>query len=182
MLKPEVSGHSTLRVANGQTMVGSSFPTALYSSLAAHGFEKLRGATPDLVKALLINRANERTHQRGVGWGTPSTDIAPWECPPGVVTLLWTGELQSKFNYHWDNIPIPDGMLVDGKIKGGGALTAVLQPLVSPFGMANYFSSRIEVALQHRVWKKTPAGMVESWNNLLGNMKESTLKEADARS
>lgn len=182
MLKPEVSGHSTLKVANGQTMVGSSFPTALYSSLAAHGFEKLRGATPDLVKALLINRANERTHQRGVGWGTPSTDIAPWECPPGVVTLLWTGELQSKFNYHWDNIPIPDGMLVDGKIKGGGALTAVLQPLVSPFGMANYFSSRIEVALQHRVWKRTPDGMVESWNNLLGNMKESTLKEADARS
>ena len=182
MLKPEISGHSTLRVGNGTQMVGTSFPTAVFSSLAAHGFEKIRGATPDLVKALLINCSDAKTHQRGLGWGTPRTETAPWECPPGVVTLLWTGELKSKFNYHWDDIPIPDGMLVDGKIKGEGALTAVLQPLVSPFGMANYFSSRIEVTLQHRIWKNTADGPIEEWGNLLGTMKESTIRETEARS
>ncbi|MEM8970803.1 MAG: S8 family serine peptidase [Pseudomonadota bacterium] len=181
MLKPEVSGHSTLRVFDGSRMAGTSFPTAVISSLAAHGFENIREATPDLVKALLINRTGEKTHQRGLGWGTPDTETAPWECPPGVVTLLWTGELKTGFNYHWDDIPIPDGMLDGEKIKGEGALTAVLQPLVSPFGMANYFSSRIEVALQHRTWKRTEDGIVEEWSNLLGTMRESTIAETEAR-
>lgn len=182
MLKPELSSHSRLTVSGGQEVIGSSFPTAVYSSLSAHAFEQLRDATPDLVKALMINQADGTSHQQGVGWGTPSADTAPWECPPGTVTLLWTGQLQPGFEYHWDNIPIPDGMLIDGKIKGGSALTAVLEPLVSPYGMANYFSSRIEVTMQHRVLRQTENGPEEKWINLLGSMKESTLKESDARS
>lgn len=181
MLKPEISGHSSLTVAGGQKVIGSSFPTAIYSSLSAHAFEQLRGATPDLVKALLINRADSASHQKGTGWGTPQIDVAPWECPPGTVTLLWTGQLQPGFEYHWDNIPIPDGMLVAGKVVGAGALTAVLHPLVSPYGMANYFSSRIEVTLQHKTLQKTENGYEDKWDNLLGTMKESTLKEAEAR-
>ncbi|SHF84818.1 Subtilase family protein [Loktanella atrilutea] len=181
MLKPELSGHSSLTVAGGQTVIGTSFPTAVYSALSAHAFEQLRGATPDLVKALLINRADAPSHHRGKGWGTPGIDVAPWECPPGTVTLLWTGQLQPGFEYHWDDIPIPDGMVNSEKIKGSGALTAVLHPLVSPYGMANYFSSRIEVSLQHKVWGKTETGYGEKWSNLLGTMKESTLKESEAR-
>ena len=72
-------------------------------------------------------------------------------------------------------------MLFESKIIGEGAFTAVLQPLVSPFGMANYFSSRIEVALQHRTWKRTEYGVVEKWSNLLGTMRESTIAETEAR-
>ena len=77
MLKPEVSGHSTFSVSDGSKMIGTSFPTAVISSLAAHGFENIREATPDLVKGLLINRTSEKTHQRGLGWGTPGTETAP---------------------------------------------------------------------------------------------------------
>ena len=182
MLKPELSGHSSLCVAGGTTMIGTSFPSAHYSALAAHAFENLRNPSPDLVKALLINKADRNTHHAAMGWGTPSTDAAPWECPEGSVTLMWTGDLEPSNEYYWNDIPIPDDMLVDGKIVGEAALTAVLRPLVSPYGTANYFASRVEVALQHQVRRRSVDEPDGRWSNLLGTMKESTLREMDARS
>jgi hypothetical protein len=50
----------------------------------------------------------------------------------------------------------------------------VLEPLVSPFGGANYFATRVEVGLQF----PSRAG---KWENLLGTLQESTLPEAVAR-
>jgi hypothetical protein len=174
MLKPELSWFSPLSVLGNTPMIGSSFATALVSVLAAHSFERLRDPTADLVRALLINRAERESHDAKLGWGTPFDGTAPWECAPGSVTMSWRAELEPSFEYHWSGIPIPPEMIRYGRLVGGAVLTAVLEPLVSPFGGSNYFSSRIEVALQY-------AGAGGAWANLLGTMKESTLPEHQAR-
>lgn len=65
-------------------------------------------------------------------------------------------------------------MIRDGKLYGRASLTAVLQPLVSELASANYFASRLEVALQ------TP-GAGRAPINLLGTMRESLAREVSAR-
>ncbi len=65
-------------------------------------------------------------------------------------------------------------MIVDGKIKGEITLTAILKPLVSEFAGDNYFSTRLQCALQH-------VNAESKAKNLLGTMKESTQKEVDSR-
>lgn len=174
-LKPDLSWYSPLRVGGGQRMVGSSFATALVSSLAAHTFDKLRDPTPDLVRALLIANTERQSHDAGLGWGTPWSGSAPWECDEGSVAMAWSAELDPGFDYYWRDIPIPPQMIIDGKIRGSASLTAVLEPMVSPFAGENYFSSRIEVSLQYQ----TASG---KWSNLLGTMQESTMDELSARS
>jgi len=174
MLKPEVSWFSRLSVLGNQQMVGSSFATAMVSVLAAHTFDRLKSPTPDLVRALLINRSELDGHDPRLGWGTPYDGTPPWECAPGTVTMTWQAALLPGLEYHWDGIPIPAEMLDGGRMKGGATLTAVLEPLVSPFAGPNYFSTRVEVALQHM-------DANGKWQNLLGTMKESTLAEHDAR-
>jgi hypothetical protein len=174
MLKPDVSWHSPMRVAGGKEMIGSSFPTAPVSTLAAHSFEHLREPTPDLVRALLINRTELEQHEAGRGWGTPYDGRPPWECGPGTVTMLLRATLELGNSYYWNDIPIPPEMIDGGHLVGGAALTAVLEPLVSPFGGANYFAPRVEVGLQF----PSRAG---KWENLLGTLQESTLPEAVAR-
>ena len=173
-LKPDISWFSPVTVGGGSARVGSSFAAALTSNLAAHTFDRLKDPTPDLVKALLISQTERTDHHPGLGWGSPFHETAPWECEPGTVTMAWNAYLERGFDYYWRDIPIPAEMLADGKLVGAASLTAVLEPLKSPFAGENYFASRVEVGVQF----KDANG---KWSNLLGTMQESTLDEATAR-
>ena len=175
MLKPDLSWFSTLRMLGGKVSTGSSYSAPLVSSLAAHAFHVLRDPTPDLVKALLINVAELDKHDPALGWGTPYDGYLPWGCAPGSVTLVWRARLQPGTAYYWNDIPIPPELVRNGRLFGKARLTAVLNPLVSPFAGANYFSSRLETALQY---VDKPGA---EWKSLLGSMKESTIRENDAR-
>lgn len=174
MKKPDLSWFGTLRMIGGATDVGTSFSTPLVSSLAAHAFAKLKNPTPDLVRALLINRADLNVHHHDLGWGTPATaDQLPWYCPEGTVTLAWTTKLKTGFNYYWHDIPLPAEMIAGGKFRGSVALTAVIKPLVSELGGENYFASRLQTSIQ----VETPRG----YASLAGSMKESKETENTAR-
>jgi hypothetical protein len=173
MLKPDVSWFSQLRMIGGVVGTASSYPTPLVSSLAAHTWENLREPGPDIVKALLINASERKEHDPKLGWGTPYRGHMPWSCEEGSVTLAWRAHLQPGANYYWNDIPIPPELVRNGKLYGRASLTAVLRPLVSPFGGANYFASRLQTSLRY------PSG--SDWEPLVGSMLESTLKEQDAR-
>ena len=175
MLKPELSWFSPVITGEGHAVRGSSYAAALVSAVAAHTFEQLKEPTPDLVKALLISKAERDEHDPALGWGSPFHAVAPWECEPGSVTMAWNAALEPGFDYYWRDIPVPPEMLSQGKLVGGASLTAILQPLTSPFAGPNYFSTRVEVALQ----RLDPNG---KWPNLLGSMRESTIDEETARS
>lgn len=175
LFKPEVSWFSTLRGLGGETLIGSSYATAITSALAAHTFHNLKAPTPDLVKALLINASERDLFDRRIGWGTPhQQQRLPWVCAEGSVTLAWTANLAAGFWHYWDDIPIPPEFVTDGKLRGRVALTAVLRPLVSELGMANYFATRVQVALQY--WKADG-----SVGNLAGSMRENQAAELEAR-
>ncbi len=173
--KPEISWFSTLRGLGGNQETGSSYATAIVSAVAAHTFHQLKSPTPDLVKALLINTADGNEHDNRLGWGSPCLKSStPWECPEGSVTLIWTASLRAGLWHYWEDIPIPPELVTDNKLKGSVALTAILRPKVSELGSANYFSTRLQVALQYT----KPDG---SMGNLAGSMKESTDREVQAR-
>ncbi|WP_338606827.1 S8 family serine peptidase [Pelagibacterium nitratireducens] len=175
MLKPDLSWFSRVNMlGGGDPRVGSSYATPLVSSLAAHTFAVLKNPSPDLVKALLIDRSELMQHSRTQGWGTPFHGTLPWLCKPGSVTMAWKSELVPGYAYHWDDIPIPPELIVDGKLKGKARLTAILDPLLSETGGPNYFSTRLQVALQYKNTKGAVA-------NLLGSMRESTDPEQSAR-
>ena len=175
LMKPEVSWFSTLRGLGGNLETGTSYATAIVSAVAAHTFHQLRAPTPDLVKALLINTADGSAHDNRLGWGSPCLKSpTPWECPEGSVTLIWTSSLRAGLWHYWEDIPIPPEFITDNKLKGSVALTAILRPKVSELGSANYFSTRLQVALQYT----KPDGKM---GNLAGFMKESTDREAQAR-
>jgi subtilase family protein len=173
MLKPDVAWFSQLRMIGGVMATGSSYPTALVSSLATHTYANLREPAPDLVKALLINNCERREHDPKLGWGTPYRGHMPWSCEPGSVTLAWRAQLHAGVNYYWNDIPIPPELVRSSKLFGRASLTAVLRPLVSPFGSANYFASRLQTSLRYQSGGE--------WKTLLGSMLESTLAEQDAR-
>ncbi|MGE4774699.1 S8 family serine peptidase [Yersinia enterocolitica] len=176
MKKPELSWFSTLRMIGGSTGTGTSYSTPLISSVAAHTFRNLKDPTPDLVKCLLINKSERPAHDSRLGWGTPwsANDTMPWLCEPGSVTLAWNSKLRAGFAYYWNDIPLPPEMLKDGHIKGEIVLTAILKPIVSELGGVNYFSTRLQCALQS-------VGADGKAKNLLGSMKESKEKELESR-
>lgn len=175
LMKPEISWFSTLRGLGGHQETGSSYATAIVSAVAAHAFHQLKAPTPDLVKALLINTADGNAYDSRLGWGSPCLKSpTPWECPEGSVTLIWTASLRAGLWHYWEDIPIPPEFITDNKLKGSVALTAILRPKVSELGSANYFSTRLQVALQYT---KPNGGM----GNLAGSMKESTDREEQAR-
>ncbi|TBL59563.1 S8 family peptidase [Hafnia paralvei] len=176
MKKPELSWFSTLRMIGGTIATGTSFSTPLISSVAAHTFNNLKNATPDLVKALLINKSESYSHDLRLGWGSPwlTGKNLPWLCEDGTVTLAWNSKIKVGFAYYWNNIPLPPEMLEDGEIKGEIVLTAILQPLVSELAGDNYFSTRLQCALQS-------VGDDGKVKNILGSMKESKEKEVESR-
>ncbi|MFJ2463181.1 S8 family serine peptidase [Pseudomonas sp. NPDC087615] len=176
MKKPDLSWFSELRMIGGGVDIGTSFSTPLVSSLAAHTFANIKEASPDLVKALLINKSELDAHSDSIGWGTPwEEDNLPWFCKSGDVTMAWTATLQPGYNYYWNNIPIPPELIKDGKFVGSVALTAVLKPLVSESVGENYFSSRLQTSLQ----ATSASGNTIS---LAGSMREDKEKEVFARS
>jgi len=176
LMKPEISWFSTLRGLGGDLQTGSSYATAIVSSVAAHTFHHLKSPTPDLVKALLINTADGDAYDNRLGWGSPCLKSpTPWQCADGSVTLIWTSSLRAGLWHYWEDIPIPPELITNNKLKGSVSLTAILRPKVSELGSANYFSTRLQVALQYT----KPDGKM---GNLAGSMKESTDREALARS
>lgn len=174
MLKPDLSWFSELQVIGNETACGSSFATPLVSVLAAHTFANLKEPTPDLVRALLINTAEQETHTSGIGWGTPYDGTLPWHCKLGTVTLVWKASLKPGAAYYWNEIPIPSELIREGKLWGEASLTGILTPLISPFGGPNYFATRLETSLQYQ-------DRHGRWNSLLGSMNESSIPENEAR-
>jgi hypothetical protein len=180
MLKPDLSHFSKVRVIGGSIAQGTSFATALTSPVAAHTMARLRDASPDLVKALLLHNADRDAFDANLGFGTPAVDPLPWECQPGFVTLQWTARLRPGAAFYWE-LPIPQSLRKTGKLKGVGALTAILNPhpMVSEIAGMNYFSARLETALQFE--RGTTANGDAKFQNLLGGLEKERLTEQQAR-
>lgn len=174
MLKPEISHHSKVRAIGGVVIQGSSFATALTSPLAAHTAHRLREPTPDAVKAMLLHNAVGDGFDTAIGFGSPDGVTLPWECKPGFVTLQWSAKLRPGAAYYWE-LPIPPSMRDGNKIRGRGSLTAVLNPhpLVTDYAGPNYFSVRLNAALQVLRGKKA--------HNLLGSIDTDKIPEEQAR-
>ncbi|QFT29624.1 hypothetical protein FIV00_03965 [Labrenzia sp. THAF82] len=181
MQKPDLSHFSHVRALGGVVIRGSSFATSLTSPLAAHTMERLREASPDLVKALLLHNSDGVTFDPALGFGTPTTASLPWECRPGFVTLQWRASLRPSAAYYWE-LPIPESLKRTGKLKGTGALTAILNPLpmVTDYAGPNYFSVRLATALQYQRGK-TPKNAAK-FHNLLGSLDTGKITEQEARS
>ncbi len=178
MKKPELSWFSDLRMIGGVRRIGTSYSAPLISSVAAHTFKNLKNPTPDLVRALLINKSGRIDHDSHLGWGTPwDDDSLPWLCQPGTVTLTWVSKLRAGYAYYWNDIPLPPEMIVNGLLAGSISLTAILNPVVSEMAGENYFSTRLECALQ-AIDKSDENSKVK---NILGTMRESKEKEESSR-
>lgn len=174
MLKPDLSHFSHVRALGGVIIRGSSFATSLTSPLAAHTMERVREASPDLVKALLLHNSDGMNFDPALGFGTPTAASLPWECKPGFVTLQWRASLRPSANYYWE-LPIPDSLKKSGKLKGTGTLTAIVNPhpMVTDYAGPNYFSVRLETALQYQ--------RGASFKNLLGGLDTGKVTEQEAR-
>lgn len=175
MLKPDISHFSHVRALGGAVIRGSSFATALASPLAAHTMDRLREPDPDLVRALLIHGTDGDGYDTAKGFGTPDVEHLPWECRPGSVTLQWKASLRDRASYYWE-LPIPPALIKDGRLRGKGRLTAILNPhpMVDEFAGPNYFSARLNTAVQY------PKG--DGFTNLLGSMDTDRVPEQIARS
>jgi hypothetical protein len=180
MLKPDLSHFSHVRALGGTVIRGSSFATALTSPLAAHTMQRVRDASPDLVKALLLHNSDGAAFDPSLGFGTPTADSLPWECRPGFVTLQWTASLRPGAAYYWE-MPIPYSLRKSGKLRGAGILTAILNPhpMVTDYAGPNYFSVRLQTALQYQ--RGTTKIGAEKFNNLLGSLDTEKITEAEAR-
>jgi hypothetical protein len=174
MLKPDLSHFSHVRALGGVLITGSSFSTALTSPLAAHTMARLRDPSPDLVKALMLHNIQGDGFDPTFGFGSPVPSALPWECKPGVVTLQWTASLRPGAAYYWE-LPIPAALRASGKLKGHGALTAIVNPhpLVTDIAGPNYFSVRLATALQFTRSGKS--------HNLLGSLDTDKIAEQEAR-
>ena len=180
MLKPDLSHFSKVRALGGTIVQGSSFATSLTSPLAAHTMTRVRESSPDLVKALLIHNSDGAAFHPARGFGSPTAMSAPWECRPGFVTLLWRALLKPGAAFYWE-LPIPESLKKTGKLKGSGALTAILNPhpMVTEFAGPNYFSVRLETALQYQRGQKVDGA--PKFNSLLGSLNTKNNTEQEAR-
>lgn len=180
MLKPDLSHFSHVRALGGVVIRGSSFATSLTSPLAAHAMERVREATPDLVKALLLHNSDGVNFDPALGFGTPTAGSLPWECRPGFVTLQWRASLRPSAAYYWE-LPIPESLKRTGKLKGTGVLTAILNPhpMVTDYAGPNYFSVRLATALQYQRGKTKNNG--PKFHNLLGSLDTGKITEQEAR-
>lgn len=180
MLKPDLSYFSHVRALGGVVIRGSSFATSLTSPLAAHTMERVREASPDLVKALLLHNSDGMNFDPALGFGTPTATSLPWECKPGFVTLQWRASLRPSAAYYWE-LPIPESLKRTGKLKGTGVLTAILNPhpMVTDYAGPNYFSVRLATALQYQ--RGTTKNGGAKFHNLLGSLDTGKITEQEAR-
>lgn len=180
MLKPDLSHFSHVRALGGVLIRGSSFATSLTSPLAAHTMQRVREASPDLVKALLIHNSDGMNFDPALGFGTPTVNSLPWECRPGFVTLHWRASLRPSAAYYWE-LPIPESLKKTGKLKGTGILTAILNPhpMVTDYAGPNYFSVRLATALQYQRGKTKKNAA--KFHNLLGSLDTGKITEQEAR-
>lgn len=180
MLKPELSNFSEVRVIGGEIRKGSSFATALTSPVAAHTIAQLRDPSPDLVKALLLHNTDLNAFDPNRGFGTPVANPLPWLCRPGFVTLQWTEKIRPGNFFYWE-LPIPNSLRKTKKLKGAGILTAILNPhpMVSEIAGINYFSVRIQTALQYQRGRNSKGA--PAFHNLLGSLSTERLTEQQAR-
>lgn len=180
MLKPDLSHFSHVRALGGVFIRGSSFATSLTSPLVAHTMERVRNASPDLVKALLLHNLDGAKFDPAFGFGSPISTSMPWECRSGFVTLQWRASLRPGAAYYWE-IPIPESLKKIGKLRGTGVLTAILNPhpMVTEYAGPNYFSVRLATALQYQ-WGTTSNGEAK-FKNLLGSLDTGKITEQQAR-
>lgn len=180
MLKPDLSHFSHVRALGGVVISGSSFATSLTSPLAAHTMARVRDASPDLVKALLLHNSDGINFDPDLGFGTPTSASLPWECKPGFVTLQWRASLRPGAAYYWE-LPVPESLKKTGKLKGTGILTAVLNPhpMVTDYAGPNYFSVRLATALQFQRGRTKNGGA--KFHNLLGSLDTGKITEQEAR-
>lgn len=180
MLKPDLSHFSHVRALGGVVIRGSSFATSLTSPLAAHTMERVREASPDLVKALLLHNSDGVNFDPSLGFGTPKEASMPWECRPGFVTLQWRASLRPGAAYYWE-LRIPESLKRADKLKGTGVLTAILNPhpMVTDYAGPNYFSVRLATALQYQRGKTNKNAA--KFHNLLGSLDTGKITEQEAR-
>lgn len=121
----------------------------------------------------MLHRCEGEAFDVAIGFGSPG-ETMPWESPAGAVTIQWSASLKPQAAYYWE-IPIPPSLRKSGKLKGIGKLTAVLDPhpLVTEMAGPNYFSARIETALQVQRGGKS--------HNLLGGLDTGQATEEQAR-
>lgn len=139
--------------------VGTSFSAPIVSAMAARTWRALgHGArphglapSPSLVKALLIHSAElsspQRTpeHRRYFGAGMPVDPMAVLYDSSNSFTLVFEVDLVTGTKWRKDRYPIPDSMLVDGKLSGEVILTAVYSPPVDGSAGAEYVRANLEV-------------------------------------
>ena len=180
MLKPDLSHYSHVCAWGGVAVCGSSFATSLISPLAAHTMARIREATPDLVKALLLHNSDQESFDPALGFGTPATASLPWMCKPGFVTMQWRASLRPGAAYYWE-LPIPASLMRTGKLKGTGILTGILNPhpMLTDYAGPNYFSVRLATALQYQRTDKSRN--IASFNSLLGSLETGNITEQEAR-
>lgn len=174
MLKPDASWFSNHAFGDGSVLIGTSYAAPLISRMAAHTWENVKNPSADLVKAIIINAGDLEYFSHQLGFGSPVVRPLPWEVPRGTVVVAWTENLYAGANYYWRNIHIPSSMIKGGFLVGRLRLTAVLKPKTSLSGSGNYFSSRLQTALQYQ----QPDGQ---WKRLIGGLPVDTA-EGIARS
>lgn len=173
-LAPHVTSFSPLRLLGGVIQTGTSFAAPLVSALAAHTFENLRDPSPDLVRALIVNRTDLPEFDRQLGWGTACAENMPWTCAPGTVTLAFRASLKAGQLYYWEDIPIPRELIRNGKFCGHVSLTSVHQPLCSETGGPSYVATRVAAAVQY----PNSAG---NYTKLVGSKELDDTPELEAR-
>lgn len=173
-LIPHVTSYSPLRLIGGVISRGTSYPTGLISALAAHTFENLRDPTPDLVRALIVEKTDLTAFDVGLGWGTPCHTNMPWVCSPGTVSLTFRANLKPGILYYWQDIPIPRELVRGGKLFGAASITTVHRPLCNEEGGPSYFSSRVSAAIQYPDRKG-------EYKRLVGSQESDTTDELKAR-
>ncbi|HEV7372017.1 S8 family serine peptidase [Arenibaculum sp.] len=166
MLKPELSWFSSQRLLGGRQGIASSFAAPLVSRIAAHTWANLKQPTPDLVKALLINAADQQDFHYRTGYGSPISPVRPWLSGDNAVIFCWQQSIVEKRNYYWSGIQLPPSLTRGGKFKGRVKLVAILAPVTHALG-TNYASTRIEATVQYRTNSN-------KWERLVGSMSLET--------
>lgn len=88
--------------------------------------------------------------------------------------MEWRASLRPGAAFYWE-LPIPPSLQKTGKLRGRGKLTAILNPhpLVADYAGPNYFSARLNAALQYP--------RRNGFANLLGSMDTDRVPEQEAR-